>query len=102
MKLDAEKFLAITVLLATTAGAPACGKKEDKKAAKVEDKAIAPTPSAPGLGPAGAAQAAQPPATPPAPAVAPVDPAAPVGAGAGAGSGAAKPDPGPEEEKPSW
>lgn len=99
MKLDAEKFLAMTFLLASTAGTPACGKKEDKNAVKVENKATAPTPSAPGLAPAGAAQAAQPPATPPAPAVAPVDPAAPVAAG---GSGAAKPDPGPEEEKPSW
>ena len=100
MKLDAEKFLAMTVLLAATAGAPGCGKTDAKKDTKVESKTAAPTPATvPALGPG---PAAQPPATPPAPAVAPVDPAAP-GNKAGQGpSGPAKPDPGPEEEKPSW
>ena len=89
MKIDAEKFLALTVLLATTAGAPACGKDDAKK---VETKAVAPAAPA---APAAVAPVAPPPAvtgeTPP------LD-----DKGASAGGGAAKPDPGPEEEKPSW
>ena len=100
MKIDAEKFLAMTVLLATTAGAPGC-KGEEKKADPKEVKTATP--------PATPAPAAQPPAVPPAPAVAPVDPAAAAtagaagdSAGAAAGGAKAKPDPGPEEEKPSW
>ncbi len=101
MKIDAEKFLAMTVLLATTAGAPGC-KGEEKKADPKEVKTAAP-PTTPAAGPG---PAAQPPAVPPAPAVAPVDPAAAGAAGdsagAAAGGGKAKPDPGPEEEKPSW
>lgn len=101
MKIDAEKFLAMTVLLATAAGAPGCSKGAEKKAdAKVEAKAVTP-PAAPAAAPAA-------PVAPPAPAVAPVDPAAAGSAGAADSAGAAaggakaKPDPGPEEEKPSW
>ncbi|MBK7826041.1 hypothetical protein [Nannocystis sp.] len=100
MKIDAEKFLAMTVLLATAAGAPGCKGEEKKADAKVEAKAATP--------PAAPAATAQPPVAPPAPAVAPVDPAAATaGAGATAGAaasggGSAKPDPGPEVEKPSW
>lgn len=104
MKIDAEKFLAMTVLLATTAGAPACGKKDDAKKTEVKTDAkavpaapAAPAPTTPTLGPG---PAAQPPAATPE-AVAP--PAADsAGAAASAGGAAAKPDPGPEEEKPSW
>nr|WP_293171143.1 hypothetical protein [Nannocystis sp.] len=99
MKIDAEKFLAMTVLLATTAGTPACGKKDDEK--KVETKAApvapaAPAPTTPTLGPG---PTAQPPAAMPE-VVEP--PPTDDKAGASAGGGAAKPDPGPEEEKPSW
>ena len=95
MKIDAEKFLAMTVLLAATAGTPACGKKEEPK--KVETKAAPVAPAAPApTTPAVVAPVAPPPAA--VPEVPPVDDKA----GANAGGGAAKPDPGPEEEKPSW
>lgn len=50
MKIDAEKFLAMTVLLATTAGAPACKGAEKKTDAKVEAKAATP-PTVPAAGP---------------------------------------------------
>lgn len=101
MKIDAEKFLAMTVLLAATAGTPACGKKDDAKKTEVKTdvKAVpaapaAPAPTTPTPGPAAQAPAAQPEVVAPAGSDAP-------GAAVG-GSGAAKPDPGPEEEKPSW
>lgn len=94
MKIDAEKFLALTVLLATTASAPACGKK-DATPAKTEAKAAPAAPAAPAA--TAPAPVAPPPAAVPEPEVVPppVDDKA-------AGGAAAKPDPGPEEEKPSW
>ncbi len=101
MKLDAEKFLAMTLLLASATGTPGCGAKTDTTK-KVEAKSAAPTPATvPAMGPG---PTAQPPATPPAPAVAPTDPAAPGSVAGQNPVGPAKPtaDPGPEEEKPSW
>ena len=95
MKIDAEKFLAMTVLLATTAGTPACGKKDEKKADAKTDVAAPAAPAAPATPAPVVAPVAEPPATPPA--EVPAD-----DKGASAGGGAAKPDPGPEEEKPSW
>jgi hypothetical protein len=101
MKIDAEKFLAMTLLLATTAGAPACGKNDAKKPdAKAEVKAVPTAPAAP---------APTTPAVVPPPAAAPevvtppaADSAGGAAAGGSAGGAAARPDPGPEEEKPSW
>ncbi|MFY0542343.1 hypothetical protein [Nannocystis pusilla] len=95
MKIDLEKFLAATMLLAT-ATTPACGSKDAKKVeTKADTKTATPPPAQPQPTPAPvaappAAPEAAPPATPPAPDA------------ANKPSGAAKPDPGPEEEKPSW
>lgn len=90
MKIDLEKFLAATMLLAT-ATTPACGSKDAKKVeTKADTKTAAPPPAQPQPTPAPVA----------APPVAP-EAAPPVVEDKPAG-GAAKPDPGPEEEKPSW
>lgn len=102
MRIDADKFLAMTLLLATTAGAPACGGKDEKK---VDPKAAKAAPSAtpavtpPPTPPATPAPVTPPVETPPAGAV-PADSAGE--APAASGGGGAKHDPGPEVEKPSW
>ncbi|MCY1063116.1 MULTISPECIES: hypothetical protein [Nannocystis] len=94
MKIDLEKFLAATMLLAT-ATTPACGSKDAKKVeTKADTKTATPPPAAPQPTPAPAPVAAPPAAPEAAPPATP-----PAGADKPA---AAKPDPGPEEEKPSW
>lgn len=98
MKIDLEKFLAATMLLAT-ATTPACGGADSKKVdTKAESKTAAP-PAPPTASPP---QPTPPPLANPTPT--PAEPAAPSDdkAGGPGGAGAAKVDPGPEEEKPSW